>query len=83
MNPERRRLEHKRIQELLRELRVEAGLRQIDVARKLGVPQSRVSKYEWGERRLDLLEVRDLCKLFGVSLSDFVASLELKLRGRK
>ena len=53
------------VESLLKELRVNAGLRQIDVASALGIQQSMVSKYEVGERRLDILEIRELCALFG------------------
>lgn len=64
---------------LLREVRQEAGLRQRDVAARIGVPQSFVSKYESGERRLDIVELRALCAALGVSLSDFVDRLEKKI----
>jgi transcriptional regulator with XRE-family HTH domain len=57
---------------LLREMRRESGLRQTDVAAKLHKPQSFVSNYESGERRLDLLELQSLCEVLGVSLTDFV-----------
>lgn len=53
---------------LLRELRVQAGIRQVDMARALGKPQAFVSYYESGARRLDLLELREVCKILGVSL---------------
>lgn len=66
---------------LLRQVRLEAGLRQVDVAAKLGVPQSFVSNYESGERRLDILELRDLCEVLGITLPIFVQRLEKKLRG--
>jgi transcriptional regulator with XRE-family HTH domain len=46
---------------LLREQRERVGLRQVDVAARLGEPQSFVSKYENGERRLDLIELRQIC----------------------
>jgi transcriptional regulator with XRE-family HTH domain len=65
---------------LLRELRTQAGLRQIDVARSLGKPQAFVSYYESGARRLDLLELRQICKIFGVSLLDFVRKFEKMLQ---
>lgn len=65
-----------RLQGLLRQVRVEAGLRQRDLAERLGQPQSFVSKYESGERRLDLLEIRDICGAVGVSLEEFVRRLE-------
>jgi transcriptional regulator with XRE-family HTH domain len=70
------RTEQDRLQSLLRDLRQEAGLRQADMAAKLGQPQSFVSKYESGERRLDVLELRQVCRALGISLEDFAARLE-------
>jgi transcriptional regulator with XRE-family HTH domain len=67
---------------LLRDLRSEAGLRQSDVAAQLHRPQSFISKCEAGERRLDVLELRQLCSVLGISLSDFVNQLEKRLRAR-
>jgi transcriptional regulator with XRE-family HTH domain len=61
---------------LLRKVRRELGLRQVDVARLLGEPQSFVSKYESGERRLDLPELEQICKAMGVALSDFIRRYE-------
>lgn len=57
---------------LLREIREDAGLRQLDVATRLDQPQSFVSKYESGERRLDLLELEQVCQSCGIDLSEFV-----------
>ncbi|MFL6164290.1 MAG: helix-turn-helix domain-containing protein [Jatrophihabitantaceae bacterium] len=61
---------------LLRSYREQAGLRQADVAERLELPQSFVSKYESGERRLDLIELRQVCQALGVSLGEFVATFE-------
>jgi transcriptional regulator with XRE-family HTH domain len=61
---------------LLREAREKKNLRQADVAALLNCPQTRVSKYELGTRRLDLLELRDVCKALGVSLVDFVRTFD-------
>jgi transcriptional regulator with XRE-family HTH domain len=61
---------------LLRETREKNGLRQVDVAAALGCPQTRVSKYELGTRRLDLLELRDVCKVLGIPLIDFVRAFD-------
>ncbi len=58
---------------LLREMREEAGLRQLDVAAGLNQPQSFVSKYESGERRLDLLELELVCEACETSLDKFVS----------
>ena len=64
---------HNLLIRLLRDVREEAGLRQVDVAEKLGQPQSFVSKYESGERRLDLLELEAVCVACDTSLDEFVA----------
>lgn len=61
---------------LLRSARREAGMRQVDLANRLQRPQSYVSKYESGERRLDLLELRQICKALGISLEAFIRKLE-------
>ncbi|MEX2308174.1 MAG: helix-turn-helix transcriptional regulator [Pirellulales bacterium] len=72
--------EQKQLRKLLRQLRLGAGLRQADLADLLGKPQSFVSKYESGERRLDLLELRQVCKALGIPLSEFVVRLEATLK---
>jgi transcriptional regulator with XRE-family HTH domain len=64
---------------LLRQARLEAGLRQQDVAERLGAPQSFVSKYESGERYLGVLEVRRICEALGISLVSFVERLEAQI----
>ena len=61
---------------LLRELRLEAHLRQRDLADRLGRQQSFVSKYESGERRLDVLELREVCSVLGITLTELVERLE-------
>ena len=68
--------DRKRLPALLRQIRLEAGLRQVDVAQRLGQPQSFVSKYESGERRLDLLELSQVCEVVGISLAEFVRRFE-------
>jgi hypothetical protein len=52
--------EQKKLQTLLRQVRLEAGLAQEEVAARLERPQSFVSKYETGERRLDVLDLREV-----------------------
>jgi transcriptional regulator with XRE-family HTH domain len=72
-------LGQKQLQRLLRIVRNETGLSQNALARKLAVPQSFVSKYESGERRLDLLEIRRICKALKLNLTEFVARLEKEI----
>ena len=46
---------------LLREAREKAGVTQAELSVQLGKPQSYVSKFENGERRLDVIEFLDVC----------------------
>jgi len=68
--------EYRRFRTLLRELRQEAGLTQVQVAEALDEPQSFVSKYESGERRLDVVELRHVAEVLGTTLPAVVARLE-------
>jgi transcriptional regulator with XRE-family HTH domain len=63
----------------LKEARQKSGIRQVELAKQLGVPQSFVSKYESGKRRLDILELRQICQVIGIPLGDFIRRLEEKL----
>jgi len=72
--------QREKLQALLREIRQEAGLRQADLADRLGQPQSFVSKYESGERQLDLLELRQVCEALGISLQKFIRRFEESLK---
>jgi transcriptional regulator with XRE-family HTH domain len=64
----------------LRELRLAAGLTQVGLSAALGRPQSYVSDVERGERRMELLQLRDFCKACGSTLTTFVAKFEQELR---
>lgn len=65
----------KRLRELLKAARLAAGLRQVDVSSALSRPQSFVAKVESGERRLDFIEVLDLCAVIGVDPIQLVQKL--------
>ena len=71
--------ERRVLRKLLKEARRQAGLRQVDLAARMGVPQSLISKIEVGERRVDLLELRAICEALGLSLGEFVDRLEKRL----
>lgn len=66
----------RKVRDLLRGFREAAGLRQVDLAARLKRPQSFVSKYESGEKTLDFLEVKEVCRTLGVPLADFVRRYE-------
>lgn len=60
----------------LRRLREASGRTQTDVANFLKRDQSVVSKCERGERRIDVIELRDYCMAIGVRLGGFIEVLE-------
>lgn len=64
---------------MLRNLRQERGLTQAQLAQRLGLPQSYVSKYETGERRLDFVETVFVCEALGIPVKDFVKAFSTKL----
>jgi len=66
---------------LLKELRKDAGLTQVELSDALGKPQSYVSKYETGERNLDYIEINDICKVLDISMEKFNRLYEKKSLG--
>ena len=62
--------------QLLRSIREEAGVFQVDLANKLGRQQSFVSKYESGEKTLTFLEVRDICHALDLPFHEFIDRYE-------
>ncbi|MBM3970826.1 MAG: helix-turn-helix transcriptional regulator [Planctomycetes bacterium] len=67
---------------LLREARSDAGITQVDLAKRLRLTQSLVSKIERGDRRLDLAELRSFCRVIGIGLVEFVGRVERELAKR-
>ena len=66
------------VAQALRELREDKGVTQSHLATMLGVQQSLVSKYESGERKLDIVDVRAICRAVGADFPAFAQSLETR-----
>jgi len=64
--------EYKKILARLKKARQEAGLKQIEVAKKLNRPQSYISKIERKERRIDVAELKELAKIYKKDVNYFV-----------
>jgi ribosome-binding protein aMBF1 (putative translation factor) len=65
-----------RLLELLIQARAEAGLTQAEVAQQLRRPQSFVSKYESGERRLDLVELIEVSEALNLPLVGLLEQIQ-------
>lgn len=64
----------------LREMREGADITQAELARRLGITQSAVSKCERGERRLDVVELYAWCAALRVSFVEFARTLDRSWR---
>lgn len=67
---------HEHFRKLLADARRGAGLTQMALANKLGRPQSFVSKFERGERRLDVIEFLDVARALRVDPVQIITDLE-------
>ncbi len=76
-----RDIDYVKLAHVLREARITAGLTQQDVASRLDVPQSFVSKYETAERRLDLLELREIATSLNTTSAELLSRIESSLGG--
>jgi transcriptional regulator with XRE-family HTH domain len=65
-----------KFRELLIAIRTNLSLTQTQLAEKLGKPQSFVSKYESGERRLDFIEVLDLAECLNFDVGNLADAIE-------
>lgn len=58
--------------EMLVDARLKSGLTQMQLAQKINKPQSYVSKYERGERRLDFTEFIEVVIAFKMNINVFI-----------
>ena len=64
--------DHKYIVEQLKKARKEAGLEQAEVAKLLGRTQSHVSKVEAGQRRIDIVALKEFAKIYKKDINFFI-----------
>jgi transcriptional regulator with XRE-family HTH domain len=67
---------YRRLREWLVEARRARGITQTQLADLLERPQSFISKYERGERRLDFVEVLEIAAALRVDACDLIGELE-------
>ena len=64
--------EHKYLIERLKQARKDAGIDQMQVADLLDVSQSYISKVEAGQRRIDVIQLKEFAKIYKKSLNFFI-----------
>ncbi len=64
--------EHKYIIQQLKIARIDSGLDQEEVAKLLQKTQSYISKIESGQRRIDVVQLKELAKVYKKSIDFFI-----------
>ena len=64
--------DHEKFQRLLRVIRAERKVARADIARSMNISQQTAARYESGERRMDLVELRQWCLAVGVPVGEVV-----------
>ena len=72
------RVKYRIFLEVLKSMRTGGRVTQKEMASRLGVTQSYLSKIERGDKGINMLELMDYCEASGVSLTEFSARLEWK-----
>jgi transcriptional regulator with XRE-family HTH domain len=71
--------DYDKFRQLLVDARTTAGITQVELAEQLERPQSFVSKFERGERRLDVIEFIEVVNALGIDPATFIKRLIKKL----
>jgi transcriptional regulator with XRE-family HTH domain len=66
---------HEALRAFLVERRKQAGLRQIDLAKRLSRSQSYITAIESGQKRVGLLELMDLAEAIGFDAEEAIAHI--------
>ena len=74
------RREHEIFLQVLKRMRIESEMTQAQCSAALSRPQSFMSDVERGVRRLDTVQLRDLCIVLGTDLISFSQAYEKALR---
>lgn len=75
MTSSRFKRKYQKFRELLISARKETGLTQEALALRLSKPQSYVSKYENGERRLDVVEFLTIAEVLSIDIPEFINNI--------
>lgn len=71
--------EYALLTELLREKRIRSEMTQKAICDRLGKPKNYINKIESGERRLDVVEVYELCEAMNLGPLDVLAEFDKRL----
>ncbi|MGH8085299.1 MAG: helix-turn-helix domain-containing protein [Lysobacter sp.] len=67
---------------MVRKQRTACGMTQTALSEALARPQPYISTIETGVRRLDVVELREICQVLGVSIVDLIGDWDAEIRSR-
>ena len=67
---------HRIFQQLFSETREAANVTQAELAQRLGVQRTAITRIELGARRVDIVELQTACEVFRMPLLEFVRRYE-------
>lgn len=65
-------VEHKELVEKLKKTRINAGITQGEVAKKLNASQSYISKVESGQIKVDVIILKKICSVLNLDIKDII-----------
>ena len=71
--------EYRVLVECLKDYRIQSKMTQQELSIHLGCSQAYVSKYEQCQKRLDIIEVRQICLCLGISFLELITEFEERL----
>ena len=74
---------YREFRQKLKQARLDAGLTQTEVARRLGQPQSYVAKCESGARRVDVFELEEFARVYKQPARSLLPKVPQPKRPRK
>lgn len=64
---------------ILKRRRIDAGLTQVECSKALGRPQSFISDVESGSRRLDIVQIWDICRVLECDFLELLQEFQRNL----
>lgn len=71
--------EYQILREMIRQARESINMTQVELSKQLGRSQTFISNFEQSDRRIDVLELREVCRLLNQDFVGFLVEFELKV----
>lgn len=70
--------QYRRLMLELKVARVRTGMTQVEASKKLKSYKTYISKVEAGERKIDLIELSEICQLYGITVGELLKTVGIE-----